>query len=216
MNAPGPSPPPWDDVRVDVAVGDPDDRDPEPVTHRELDLGRLAGRVVQPLRRAPVAGRHPRHEHVRRPAVAAQVGDRPVPVAGDVDVADRDHVGVRAVDRGRGEPVRPRGGGEQQQDEQGGEQAWQDDSRSRGSAGSNRRRPRKLRRGQDAFLARLVPPRVDLARAARVVPPQLGPEHARHAGDRGRRRAGGRRSARGGCGAAARPRSVRACSRRAA
>ena len=99
------------------------------------------------------------------PSVVAQVGDRAGAVAREVDVADRRHVGVRAVDR-RGREPRPRA---RRRPARAAKAAVSRTIRRRGKAapgrgappGSNRRdgaesSRRNLRRGQDAFLARLL------------------------------------------------------------
>jgi hypothetical protein len=110
--------PALDDVGVHVAAGDPGDRDPVVVADRDLDLGGLEGDRVHALRAAPGAAVEPLHEGVRHPAVPAQIGDGAGAVTRDIDIADGDHVGVRAVDRDGRDPVRPRGRGKREQDDQ--------------------------------------------------------------------------------------------------
>ena len=180
--------PPGDDRGVDVAVGDPGDREPVAVARGDLDLGRRAGRRS---RRAP-ARRHAPAEHahdvrVRDAAVVAEVGDGAGAVAREVDVADRQHVGVRAVQRGGGQPARVRGRGRNEReggDQRDDETAWQSGSRSRGSDGSNR--PKAAAKvpggpygaGRMPSATSLLAEGRNLPRAARLVPPQLGPHHA--------------------------------------
>ncbi len=67
---------------------------------------------------------------MRDALVAPQIGHGSRTVAGDVDVAERQDVGVRAVDRRRGKPRGVRGRGHREHEYEGDQQtAWHSGSR---------------------------------------------------------------------------------------